>query len=191
MLEGGGESSGEGGGESSGEDGGEGGKSKAPAGEEMPRLIGCGWNHEVFETRGAGGGGKVGKKRVLHAEAHALADAIRRLGEPAAFAAFPRAVAWIVELKDEIAYDDAPPCRKCHGLLRAVGVRSVRHSTSHGALASLALPPAAPELLNVEMNCRPLSYACDSLGVSCERLERALAAVAAGDAHTVAKKRKV
>ena len=35
---------------------------------------------------------------ILHAEAHAVADAIRRRGESAAFEAFPRASAFIVEL---------------------------------------------------------------------------------------------
>lgn len=133
------------------------------------RVVGHGWNHEVHEERGA-----KRRKRVLHAECHAIADAIGRWGEEQAFAAFEHATAWIVELRDEVAYDDAPPCRKCACLLRAVGVTRVAHTTRGGALQRLELPPQRPELLRVPMASLPLAYACDAAGVHCERLERAL-----------------
>ena len=134
-------------------------------------VLGEGWNMEVFEQRG-----RSQRKRVLHAEAHAIADAIRRRGERDAFDALQRCTAYIVELRDEAAYDDAPPCRKCNTLLQAVGVPRAVHSTSSGGLQELILPRAKPELLTEPMACQPLSYACDALGVTCERLEHALIA---------------
>lgn len=134
------------------------------------RILGEGWNHEVYEQRG-----NAGRKRVLHAECHAIADAIRRHGEPVAFREFGRATAWIIELRDEAAYDDAPPCRKCACLLQSVGVLRAVHSTRDGALRELALPSARPELLAEAMAAKPLMYACDALGVRCQRLEEALA----------------
>ena len=59
------------------------------------RILGEGWNHQVYEQRG-----RSQRKRVLHAECHAVADAIRRRGECGAFAAFKRCTAWIVEVID-------------------------------------------------------------------------------------------
>jgi deoxycytidylate deaminase len=137
------------------------------------RVLGEGWNHEVREQRSAANR-KLHRKRVLHAECHAVADAIRRHGEDAAFAALKRCTAWIVELKDDAAYDDAPPCRKCTMLLQALGVPRAAHSTREGALRRVVLAAPRPELLALDMACKPLSYACDALGVRCERLERAL-----------------
>jgi deoxycytidylate deaminase len=135
------------------------------------RVLGEGWNHEVCEMRGAA----PLKTRVLHAECHAVADAIRRCGEEGAFAAFRRATAWVVELRGEAAYDDAPPCRKCACLLRAIGVPRAVHSTREGNLKWVALSaPRRPELLSTGLASRPLMYACDAMGLRCERLERAL-----------------
>jgi hypothetical protein len=135
------------------------------------RILGAGWNHEVHEQRG-----RSRRTRVVHAECHAVADCIRRLGEEEAFERLRGATAWIVELRDETAYDDAPPCRKCACLLRAFGVAGARHSTCDGRLATQRLPPPKPELLRVEMACKPLAYALDAMGVRAERLEAALSA---------------
>ena len=129
-------------------------------------VVGTGWNHPVLDEKG--------RKRVIHAEAHAVADAILRHGEETAFELFAMATAWIVELEDDAAYGDAPPCRKCHTLLLAVGVTKVMHSTNNGMLAQLTLPPSNPDLLRVDMACKPLRYACDDLGVTCKRLDHAL-----------------
>ncbi len=134
-------------------------------------IFGEGWNHEVFEQRGT-----RGKKRVLHAEAHAVADAMQRHGEAAAFERLQRCTAWIVELRDDAAYDDAPPCRKCRLLLQAVGVPRAVHSTPDGQLRAVEMPPAKPDALATDMAAKPLMYACDAMGVRCVRLERALAA---------------
>ena len=134
-------------------------------------IIGEGWNHEVLEMRG-----RSSRKRVLHAEAHAIADAIQRLGERRAFETFGQCTAWIVELRDEAAYDDAPPCRKCRLLLQAIGVPRAAHSTVDGRLCRIQLPSIRSELLREPMACRPLMFACDALGVECERLEAALPA---------------
>ena len=153
-------------------------------------ILGEGWNHEVFEKRCSGrkragvytSGGpsepNLARKHILHAECHAVADAIRRRGEANALAALAsgETTAWIVELKDEVAYDDAPPCRKCACLLRAVGVTKASHSTRDGSLAQLAMPPHRPDLLAEDMAAKPLMYACDDLGIRCERLEEALRA---------------
>lgn len=168
-------------------------------GGRVARIVGAGWNREVTEQRG-----RHGRTRVLHAECHAVADAIRRHGEDVALGVLlPKATAWIVEyvqpapqhrtfrdpfaafhrlsitlgrLKEDVAaYEDAPPCRKCACLLRAVGVGRARHSTREGALRELRLPPHRPDLLRVEQACRPLAYALDDLGVHCEALEAALA----------------
>ena len=114
------------------------------------------------------------RTRVVHAECHAVADAIRRYGEEEAGERLRGATAWIVELRDGVGYEDAPPCRKCSCLLIALGVRVAVHSTRYGALRTLRLPPGRPELLRVEMACRPLAYALDAMGVRCERLEAAL-----------------
>ena len=138
------------------------------------RILGRGWNHDVYERRE-----NTQRRRVLHAECHAIADAIRTLGEEAAFAAFPRASCWIVELEGEAAYSDAPPCPKCALLLRACGVTKAIHSTREGTLAELEIPPHRPDLLAVEMACKPLCYACDEMSVRCERLEAALQEAAA------------
>jgi deoxycytidylate deaminase len=132
-------------------------------------ILGCGWNHEVVEQRGGSR-----RKRVLHAEVHAVADAIRRRGERHALDALQRCTAYIVELRDDAAYDDAPPCRKCRSLLQALGVPHAAHSTRDGRLARMRLPPAKPDLLALPMACQPLCYACDSMSVHCERLEAAL-----------------
>lgn len=83
-----------GGGEGNGEGGG------GERGPRRGRVLGVGWNHEVVQRRAPG----AGKKRVLHAECAAVADAVVRWGEAEAFAAFGRATAWIVELKDDVAY---------------------------------------------------------------------------------------
>ena len=132
------------------------------------QVLGAGWNHEVRERRG-----NSSRTRVLHAECHAIADAIRRHGEESAFSRFRNATAYIVELKDDCGYDDAPPCRKCQSLMRSVGVGKVAHSTKEGALKVYSLQPK-PEWLRVEQACRPLAYALDDVGVRCERLEAAL-----------------
>ena len=60
------------------------------------RIVGEGWNHEVLEMRG-----RSQRKRVLHAECHAIADAIRRAGEKEALEAFGQCTAWIVEVRGE------------------------------------------------------------------------------------------
>ena len=70
--------------------------------------------------------------------------------------------AYIVELKDDCGYDDAPPCRKCQSLMRSVGVGKVAHSTKEGALKVYSLQPK-PEWLRVEQACRPLAYALDDV----------------------------
>jgi hypothetical protein len=59
-------------------------------------AVGRGWNHSVFDKYlGCG----RGKNRVLHAEVHAVADAVRNFGETIVFLElFPRATAIIVEL---------------------------------------------------------------------------------------------
>jgi hypothetical protein len=110
----------------------------------------------------------------LTQKVHAVADAIRRHGEQNAFAIFKRCSAWIVELRDDAAYDDAPPCPKCLPLLQSIGVPRVVHSTRTGKLARVQLPREKPDLFSLPMACKPLSYACDELGVRCERLELAL-----------------
>ena len=136
---------------------------------ETVRILGRGWNHDVYERRE-----NLQRRRVVHAECHAVADAIRMLGEEAAFDAFRRSTCWVVELRDDTGYDNAPPCPKCALLLRACGVPQVVHSTREGTLRTLELPSAKPELLREESACKPLCYACDEIGVRCARLEAAL-----------------
>ena len=157
-----------------GEDTGVGKASAAGAARSSGRILGEGWNHDVYEQRD----GRSNRRRVMHAECHAIADAIRRRGEEGAFAAFRRSTCWIVELRDESGYDDAPPCPKCDTLLRACGVPRAVHSTNAGVLGTIEFPAPRPDLLKVEMACKPLQYACDELGVRCERLERALSTAA-------------
>ena len=142
-------------------------------------VLGEGFNHEA--TTVAGGG----RKRIVHAEAHALADAIRRRGDDGAWAACGSASAYIVELSGTAGYDDAPPCRKCELLLRAFGVRRAMHTTRDGRLcvrelggggvtAAGGCSRAGRPLLEVGMACVPLLIACESVGVRSERLKRAL-----------------
>jgi tRNA(Arg) A34 adenosine deaminase TadA len=102
-------------------------------------MLGVGWNHK----------NELAPRRWqrLHAERHAIMSAIKRHGRDAAFDGFSRATAWIVELSEEAAYDDAHPCPHCNAVLRAVGVRDVRYTTGRG-LASQRLGPPLPQLLN-------------------------------------------
>ena len=58
------------------------------------------------------------------------------------------------QLRDDAAYEDAPPCRKCATLLHAIGVPYAIHSTRDGKLKRLKLPAARPELLAVGMACK-------------------------------------
>ena len=142
------------------------------------RVLGGGFNHSVSDKRGGGG-----RSRVLHAECHAIAAAMASHGETSARKWLKGATAVIVELVDDVGYDDAPPCRKCACLLRAVGVTAARHSTREGTLRHLCLPSHAPHLLRVGMACKPLAYALDEVGVRCEWLEAALRGDAAKDGH--------
>ena len=64
------------------------------------------------------------------------------------------------------------------------------HSTVEGALRLVQLPAARPELLALDMACKPLSYACDAMGVRCERLELALHQVYAGGGGSKAKTKR-
>ena len=132
--------------------------------EDGGALLGAGFNHAVP----CGGT----KGYVVHAEAHAVADAIRRRGECAAFAAFPRATAWVVELIGTVGYDDAHPCPKCEGMLRAVGVRDVYHTSGVGRLVRRALGPPLTHLLAERSVCAPLAVILreEFGGVPCERL---------------------
>ena len=109
---------------------------------------------------------------ILHAEAHAVADAIRRRGESAAFEAFPRASACVVELLGRVGYDDAHPCPKCEGMLRGVGVRDVRHTSGVGRVVRRALGPPLPHLLAQRSVCAPLAILLrdEFGGVPCSRL---------------------
>lgn len=119
-------------------------------------------------------GVRRGKKRVLHAECDAVANAIQQMGEEAAFASFAASTAWIVELAGDVGFSDAPPCPKCTCLLRALGVRRIRHSTSTGVLASISWPCERPELLSCDIAYMPLLYACQSKKLRCRRLEEIL-----------------
>lgn len=117
--------------------------------EDGGRLLGAGSNHYVQDRQ------DNNKKRVTHAEAHAVADAIRRRGEDAAFAAFPRATAWIVELQGDVSYDAAQPCMNCQGMLRAVGMREVRYTSGTGRLVTRVLGEGRPDLLKASV-CIPM-----------------------------------
>ena len=68
------------------------------------RLLGVGHNHRYRDATSMNR-----KTRVVHAEANAVADVIHRRGEDSAFAAFPSATVFIVELMGGVSYEDAPP----------------------------------------------------------------------------------
>jgi hypothetical protein len=103
-----------------------------------------------------------------------VADAIRRRGERAAFDAFPRATAWVVELLGHVGYDDAHPCPKCEGMLRGVGLSHVRHTSGVGRIVRRALGPPLPHLLAQRSVCAPLAILLREGfgGVPCERLSK-------------------
>lgn len=122
--------------------------------DESGAVLGAGYNHYV---RSAADDDAVALRRIVHAEAHAVADAIRRHGEVAAFRAFPRATAWTVELLGRVGYDDAHPCPKCEGILRAVGVRAVSYTNGLGGITHRALGPPLPHLLGDVSVCAPLA----------------------------------
>ena len=131
-------------------------------------VIGRGWNHNVVLN------GKGGKKRMIHAECHAVADTIRNFGEDLAFdRLFPHAVAVIVELHEDTAYDNAPPCPKCNTLLRAVGISKTYHSTDKGLLQDYELSPPNLEFLDRETVRIPLRTACNELGIDSLKLTEA------------------
>jgi len=131
-------------------------------------IVGKGWNHNVVPN------GKGGKKRMVHAEAHAVADTIQLFEEDLAFNhIFPFATAVIVELKGDTSYDDAPPCPKCELLLRAVGVHKTCHSTDKGYVKDLDLPPSSDRSLffrNPIVRI-PFRTVCDELCIQCSRFE--------------------
>ena len=132
-------------------------------------IVGRGHNHNVVPN------GKGGKKRMIHAEVHAVADTIRMFEEDITFNhIFPFATAIIVELKEDTSYDDAPPCPKCELLLRAVGVRKTCHSTKHGYMKDLNLVPyPEPNKLFQNPIVRvPFQTVCDELCIRCSKLEK-------------------
>ena len=152
--------------------------------DEDGGVLGEGFNHSLRAGGGRGpeeGGAGPEEGRcdepkpppyILHAEAHAVADAIRRRGESAAFEAFPRASACVVELLGRVGYDDAHPCPKCEGMLRGVGVRDVRHTSGVGRVVRRALGPPLPHLLAQRSVCAPLAILLrdEFGGVPCSRL---------------------
>lgn len=129
------------------------------------------------------------QQRVVHAEVHAVADAIRRHGEETAFAAFPHATAWVAELIESVGYDDAHPCPKCSALLRAVGLRAVRHTTGDGtgSIAAADLGSPTPHLLRERRVTAPLALLLRETfgGVPCSRLgEEFMRSCSLGDLRT-------
>ena len=130
------------------------------------RLLGAGWNHYQKDSA------KNKKRRLVHAEVHALTDAIAKRGEEGAFDAFTRSTVWIVELLGEVGYDDAFPCPKCEGMLRATGLREVRHTSGAGRITTRRLGPPLPHLLEGEHG--PISPLRINLreerGIRCTRL---------------------
>lgn len=130
-------------------------------------IVGKGYNHNVVPN------GKGGKKRMIHAEVHAVADTIRMFGEDLAFHhIFPFATAIIVELKGDTSYDDAPPCPKCELLLRAVGVHNTCHSTKNGCMNNLTLLPYSnrSRLFRNPIVRVPFQTVCDELCIQCSKL---------------------
>mmetsp|Transcript_10336 Transcript_10336/g.15641 ORF Transcript_10336/g.15641 Transcript_10336/m.15641 type:complete len:214 (+) Transcript_10336:1036-1677(+) len=127
-------------------------------------IVGRGWNHNAFESNQGRG---FGRKRMIHAEVHAVADTCRIFGETLAFEKiFPHANILIIELgRDGITYDDAPPCPKCEQMLRGVGLVQACHSTNTGILQDLQLPPAHPKFLTKDVVKIPLRVACDEMGI--------------------------
>ncbi|KAJ1458628.1 hypothetical protein M885DRAFT_614479 [Pelagophyceae sp. CCMP2097] len=100
---------------------------EAPAdGGPMP-LLGAGFNHIAPCDASS-----PPRRRVVHAEAHAAADAVSRHGHRRAAERLAGATAWVVELVGRTGYDDAHPCRACDPVLRAAGVGAVKHTTWHG-----------------------------------------------------------
>ena len=110
------------------------------------RILGRGWNHDVYERRE-----NTQRRRVLHAECHAIADAIRTLGEEGGVCGFPSRLVLDSRARGRGRLFDAP-CPKCALLLRACGVTKAIHSTREGTLAELEIPPHRPDLL-AEMAC--------------------------------------
>jgi tRNA(Arg) A34 adenosine deaminase TadA len=125
-------------------------------------VLGSGFNHHVAHD---------GRRAIVHAEAHAVADAIRTHGERAAFGAFPTATAWIVELLGSVGYDEADPCPKCTGMLRAVGVRAARHTSATGRIVQQIFGPPLPHLLAEKSVAAPLGVILrEDFGATCDRL---------------------
>ncbi len=128
-------------------------------------VIGRGWNHNAFENSSKRG---FGRKRMIHAEVHAVADVVRSFGERLALEhLFPNAVVMIVELHKNTTYDDAPPCPKCEQLLRGVGLRAILHSTGKGIVECIQLAPPNPEFLSRDVVTVPFKVACQEVGVEC------------------------
>ena len=117
-------------------------------------LLGAGFNHHVRDA--------AGKLRHVHAETHALADAVARLGRAGALAAFGRASAWVVELVGGVGYEDAHPCIHCTSALRAVGVRHVRFSTGAGGFVAQERGPGTRLDLLSNDACGPLRIALEA-----------------------------
>ncbi len=133
-------------------------------------VIGRGWNHNAFENSCKRG---FGRKRMIHAEVHAVADVIRSFGEALALEnLFPQSVVMIVELHKNTTYDDAPPCPKCEQLLRGVGVRRACHSTDKGAIDSIQLAPPNPEFLSRDVVTVPFKVACQEVGAECTFIQK-------------------
>ena len=135
----------------------------------LQRVIGRGWNHNIFLDSSKGK-----NKIVLHSEVHAAADAIRRFGEDECFERlFPRATVLIVELVDDCAYETCHPCPKCNTFLRAVGIARAVHSTPNGTMDETDMNPANAELLARDVARVPFCAACTEMQIQCKRLEEA------------------
>lgn len=134
-------------------------------------VVGKGWNHNIFLNGRPNGG----RKRVIHSECHAIADTIQTFGEDIAFSLlFPNAICCIVELVQDVSYDNAPPCPKCDTLLRAVGCTKICHSTKNGFLQDdVTLAYSDIAFLDRDTVRIPFRTVCDELGVDCLRLVEA------------------
>lgn len=74
----------------------------------------------------------------------------------------------------KVGYESAHPCPKCEGMLRAVGVREVRHTCAAACgTVGRTLGPPLPHLLSVRDGvCSPLRINLhEEFGMRCERLE--------------------
>jgi len=128
-------------------------------------VLGVGFNRRVVCSSSH-------RYRVVHAEADAAAKVVQRLGAKVALQQLKKCEIVIVEIGNYGTYENAVPCRKCYGLMVALGILNAVYSTPHGPKEIVFR--ADPALLKTESIREPFRIALQAAGAATAEIERCL-----------------